>query len=235
MVGPDYLRYTKIPLNNGSGAIPALGFGTLIPDPITTKHATKAALEAGFRQLDTAERYRTEKEVGEAMREVFEAGTIKRQDVFIATKLWNNNHRPERVAPAFDAAITLRRSSAIYMLKNLLPLFLLVLVVFSTLFFPETMFRERVTIPVTSILASAVLLVAVNSQIGDVGYTVVVEEMFYIFFVLCLMTILAGYRHEKLRDAGRKRVAVVLDHVAQVIYAGTVLAVIVVLYRRYAV
>src|SRR6266850_1745190 len=135
----------------------------------------------------------------------------------------------------FDAAIMLRRSSAIYMLKNLLPLFLLVLVVFATLFFPETMFRERVTIPVTSILASAVLLVAVNSQIGDVGYTVVVEEMFYIFFVLCLMTILAGYRHEKLRDAGRKRVAVVLDHVAQVIYAGTVLLVIVVLYRRYAV
>ena len=135
----------------------------------------------------------------------------------------------------FDAAIMLRRSSGIYMLKNLLPLFLLVLVVFATLSFPETMFRERVTIPVTSILASAVLLVAVNSQIGDVGYTVVVEEMFYIFFVLCLMTILAGYRHEKLRDAGRKRVAVVLDHVAQVIYAGTVLAVIVVLYRRYAV
>jgi branched-chain amino acid transport system substrate-binding protein len=134
----------------------------------------------------------------------------------------------------FDAAIMLRRSSAIYMLKNLLPLVLLVLVVFATLFFPETMFRERVTIPVTSILASAVLLVAVNSQIGDVGYTVVVEEMFYIFFVLCLMTILAGYRHEKLRDAGRKRVAVVLDHVAQVIYAGTVLAIIVVLYRRYA-
>src|SRR5262249_61204685 len=98
-----------------------------------------------------------------------------------------------------------------------------------------TMFRERVTIPVTSILASAVLLVAVNSQIGDVGYTVVVEEMFYIFFVLCLMTILAGYSHEKLRDAGRKRVAVVLDRAAQVIYTGTVLAVIVLLYRRYSV
>ena len=135
----------------------------------------------------------------------------------------------------FDAAIMLRRSSAIYMLKNLLPLFLLVLVVFATLFFPETMFRERVTIPVTSILASAVLLLSVDNQLGDVGYTVVVEEMFYIFFVLCLMTILAGYSHEKLREAGRKRVAVVLDHATQVIYAGTVLAVIVVLYRRYAV
>jgi diketogulonate reductase-like aldo/keto reductase len=39
------------------------------------------------------------------MREVFEAGKIKREDVFIATKLWNNNHRPERVAPAFEASL----------------------------------------------------------------------------------------------------------------------------------
>ena len=49
MAPPDNLRYTKMSLNNGSGAIPALGFGTLIPDPVATKNATKAALEAGFR------------------------------------------------------------------------------------------------------------------------------------------------------------------------------------------
>ncbi len=105
MADPDDLRYTTIPLNNGSGAIPALGFGTLIPDPVATKNATKAALEAGFRQLDTSERYRTEKEVGEAMQKVFKAGKIKREDVFVATKLWNNNHRPERVKPAFEASL----------------------------------------------------------------------------------------------------------------------------------
>src|SRR3954453_17703346 len=105
MVEADNLRYTTLPLNSGSGAIPALGFGTLIPDPIATKNATKAALEAGFRGLDTAERYRTEKEVGEAMQEVFKAGKIKRGDVFIATKLWNTNHRPERVKPAFETSL----------------------------------------------------------------------------------------------------------------------------------
>jgi len=101
----DNLRYTKIPLTNGSGEIPALGFGTLIPDPIATKKATTAALEAGFRQFDSAERYRNEKEVGEAMQEVFKEGKIKREEVFIATKLWNNNHRPERVKPAFEASL----------------------------------------------------------------------------------------------------------------------------------
>jgi diketogulonate reductase-like aldo/keto reductase len=105
MVEPDNLRFTKIPLNIGSGAIPALGFGTLIPDPVATKTATKAALEAGFRQLDASERYRNEKEVGDAMQEVFKAGKIKRADVFVATKLWNNNHRPERVKPAFEASL----------------------------------------------------------------------------------------------------------------------------------
>jgi len=105
MVESDNLRYTKMALNNGSGAIPALGFGTLIPDPVATRTATKAALETGFRQLDASERYRNEKEVGEAMQEVFNAGKIKREEVFIATKVWNNNHRPERVKPAFEASL----------------------------------------------------------------------------------------------------------------------------------
>src|ERR1700689_1785648 len=102
---PDNLRDTKFLLGSGSGAIPALGFGTLIPDPVATKNATKAALEAGFRRLEASERYRNEKEVGESIQEVFKAGKIKREDVFIATKLWNSNHRPERVKPAFERSL----------------------------------------------------------------------------------------------------------------------------------
>jgi diketogulonate reductase-like aldo/keto reductase len=105
MLNVDELRYTKIALNHGSGAIPALGFGTLIPDPVATRNATKAALEAGFRLLDTAERYQNEKVVGDAMREVFTNGKIKREDVFVVTKLWNTNHRPERVKPAVEASL----------------------------------------------------------------------------------------------------------------------------------
>lgn len=104
MATPDTLRYTKIPLTHGSGAIPAVGFGTLIPDPVATTRATKAALEAGFRHLDCAERYRNEEAVGDAMLAAFKAGTARREDVFVTTKLWNSNHRPERVRPAFDAS-----------------------------------------------------------------------------------------------------------------------------------
>jgi diketogulonate reductase-like aldo/keto reductase len=104
MTTTDTLRYTRIPLNNGSGAIPAVGFGTLIPDPAATRAATKTALEAGFRHLDGAERYRNEEAVGAAMQDVFQAGTIRREDVFVTTKLWNTNHRPERVKAAFDGS-----------------------------------------------------------------------------------------------------------------------------------
>lgn len=104
MVTRDTLRDTKIPLLDGSGAMPALGFGTLIPDPIATKQATKTALEVGFRHFDCSERYRNEEAVGDAMRDVFETGLIRRKDAFITTKLWNNNHRPERVRHAFEAS-----------------------------------------------------------------------------------------------------------------------------------
>ena len=104
MTTNDAIRYTKIPLAHGSGALPAVGFGTLIPDPLVTRQAVKTALEVGFRHFDCAERYRNEQAVGEAMQEVFKVGAIKREDVFVTTKLWNTNHRPERVRPAFDAS-----------------------------------------------------------------------------------------------------------------------------------
>jgi diketogulonate reductase-like aldo/keto reductase len=101
----DTLRYTRIPLTHGSGAIPAVGFGTLIPDPLVTKQATTTALEVGFRHLDCAERYRNEEAVGDALREALRAGTLRREDVFVTTKLWNTNHRPERVRAAFDGSL----------------------------------------------------------------------------------------------------------------------------------
>src|SRR3954469_3669326 len=105
MIPQARLRDRRIPLAHGSGAIPAVGFGTLIPDPAATRQATKTALEVGFRSFDCAERYRNEDAVGAAMGEVFELGVITRSEVFVATKLWNTNHRPERVKPAFEASL----------------------------------------------------------------------------------------------------------------------------------
>ena len=99
------LRMTRISLKNGAGRMPALGFGTLIPDPAVTITATTAALEAGFRHFDCAERYSNEREVGQALQAGLAAANIAREDVFVTTKLWNSNHRPERVEPAFHASL----------------------------------------------------------------------------------------------------------------------------------
>lgn len=98
-------RQTTLPLNNGIGHMPALGFGTLIPDRIETITATRDALKSGFRHFDCAERYRNEREVGEALSFGMAAGGIDRKDIFVTTKLWNTNHRPERVTPAFEGSL----------------------------------------------------------------------------------------------------------------------------------
>jgi alcohol dehydrogenase (NADP+) len=105
MIESSDFRTVRVPLSHGAGQMPALGLGTLIPDAAVTISATRAALEAGFRHFDCAERYRNEREVGEALQAGMAAGGIAREDLFVTTKLWNSNHRPERVEPAFQASL----------------------------------------------------------------------------------------------------------------------------------
>ncbi|MEE6135332.1 aldo/keto reductase [Mycobacterium sp. 050128] len=100
----EKLYQHKLALNNG-GQIPALGFGTSLSDRGQTHNAVKTAVEVGFRHLDAAERYRNEAEVGAALKELFAQGTVRREELFVTTKLWNNNHRPERVRPALQASL----------------------------------------------------------------------------------------------------------------------------------
>jgi alcohol dehydrogenase (NADP+) len=105
MIKSSDLPLTRMPLNYGGGYMPALGFGTLIPDTALTRTATIDALDAGFRHFDCAERYRNEQEVGEALQVGLAAVGIAREDIFVTTKLWNTNHRPQRVEPAFEASL----------------------------------------------------------------------------------------------------------------------------------
>src|SRR5215470_12793729 len=102
----DALRDTKFSLVNGAGEMPAVGFGTSFTgkDPSVTTQAVIDALKVGFRHIDCAERYRNEEMVGDAIQEVLKEGKVRREDIFVTTKLWNNNHRPERVRPAFEAS-----------------------------------------------------------------------------------------------------------------------------------
>jgi alcohol dehydrogenase (NADP+) len=105
MIESSDFRSMRLQLSGGAGKMPALGFGTLIPDAAVTISATKDALAAGFRHFDCAERYRNEREVAEALKAGVAAGEIAREDLFVTTKLWNSNHRPERVGPAFAGSL----------------------------------------------------------------------------------------------------------------------------------
>lgn len=58
-------------------------------------------MQAGYRHIDTARIYGTEPAIGKAIRE----SKIPREELFITTKLWNNSHAPEDVAPALDASL----------------------------------------------------------------------------------------------------------------------------------
>ena len=105
MIESSDFRIRKMALSHGAGHMPVLGFGTLVLDVAATISATTNALEAGFRHIDCAERYRNEREVGEALQAGLAAEGIAREDIFVTTKLWNTNHRPERVEPAFEASL----------------------------------------------------------------------------------------------------------------------------------
>ncbi|TGZ76233.1 Aldo/keto reductase [Ascodesmis nigricans] len=87
-------------LNNGV-KIPALGFGTFASEgnPGETYRAAKCALDTGYRHLDCAWFYQNEDEVGDAIRDFLKEqnGKVKREDLFICTKVWNHLHEPDEV------------------------------------------------------------------------------------------------------------------------------------------
>jgi 2,5-diketo-D-gluconate reductase A len=88
-------------LNDGR-TIPQLGFGVFQIDPAETADAVAAALDVGYRHIDTAEMYRNERGVGEAVRE----SGLDRADVYVTSKLNNGFHRPDDARRAFEQTLT---------------------------------------------------------------------------------------------------------------------------------
>jgi 2,5-diketo-D-gluconate reductase A len=92
---------STVRLNDGR-RIPQLGFGVFQVDPARTAEAVGTALEVGYRHIDTAEMYRNERGVGEAVR----ASGIDRGEVFITSKLNNRYHRPDDARRAFERTLS---------------------------------------------------------------------------------------------------------------------------------
>ena len=84
-----------------SGAkMPALGFGTWQAPPGLVAKSVDVAIASGMRHIDCAAVYGNEAEIGAKFTEIFKAGAVKREDLFITSKLWNNAHHPEDVEAA---------------------------------------------------------------------------------------------------------------------------------------
>uniref|UniRef100_A0AC34RH19 NADP-dependent oxidoreductase domain-containing protein n=1 Tax=Panagrolaimus sp. JU765 TaxID=591449 RepID=A0AC34RH19_9BILA len=95
----------KIPtvkMTNGL-ELPLFGYGTWqAQDEQQLKTALKVALESGYRLIDTAYAYGNEQIIGEVLQEFYKSGKLKREDVFITTKLPPFNHHPENVPKSVD-------------------------------------------------------------------------------------------------------------------------------------
>uniref|UniRef100_A0A1B0B5J9 NADP-dependent oxidoreductase domain-containing protein n=1 Tax=Glossina palpalis gambiensis TaxID=67801 RepID=A0A1B0B5J9_9MUSC len=89
-----------VKLNSGY-EMPVLGLGTYQSKGEEAEMAVKHAIDVGYRHIDTAYFYENEAEVGKAIKEKICAGVVKREDIFLVTKLWNIHHEPQRVKGAF--------------------------------------------------------------------------------------------------------------------------------------
>ncbi|XP_076795509.1 estradiol 17 beta-dehydrogenase 5 isoform X2 [Arvicanthis niloticus] len=88
--------------------IPILGFGTYAPEEVPKSKATEAtkiAIDAGFRHIDSAAMYQNETEVGLAIRSKIADGTVKREDIFYTSKVWSTFHRPELVQVCLEQSL----------------------------------------------------------------------------------------------------------------------------------
>ena len=91
-------------LNSGQ-AMPVIGLGTWQAPAGQVGAAVKAALEGGYRHIDCAAIYGNEAEIGAVFAEAFSSGLVKREDLFVTSKLWNSEHAPDNVRPALELTL----------------------------------------------------------------------------------------------------------------------------------
>lgn len=98
------LTHKKYLLNTGNH-IPSFGLGTWLAKGKDVYCAVREAINCGYRLIDCAARYGNEQDIGRALRDAFKNGDVKREDLFVSSKLWNDSHSPEDVLPAIESSI----------------------------------------------------------------------------------------------------------------------------------
>jgi len=133
----------------------------------------------------------------------------------------------------FTADITIERDLRSFLIKNLLPLALLAVVTYVSLFFPVEDTATRVSFGITGILTAAVLMSDVTKSLPEVGYTVAIEWIFYAFIFLSALLILVGIVGQRLHRERRLTTLSHLNVAARVIYPLFIVLVAVVYWRRF--
>ncbi|MGA8760866.1 MAG: hypothetical protein WB611_31965 [Stellaceae bacterium] len=123
-----------------------------------------------------------------------------------------------RELSGFNFTVEMRRRILATLAKTLLPLGLMALIMYASLYFPVALVKEKVTVAITGALSGAVLLSSINSQLGNVGYVMAVEYGFYAFFTLCLTCIIAVLLAERLRVAGRQQTAATVERSGRYVF-----------------
>jgi hypothetical protein len=135
-----------------------------------------------------------------------------------------------RELSGFALLVDVHRRVVATLAKTLLPLGVMALIMFASLYFPPALVKEKVTVAITGALSGAVLLTSINSQLGSIGYIIAVEYGFYVFFGLCLLCIVAVLAAERFRAAGRPATAVAVERTGRYLYlfvmGGTLLAAV---------
>ena len=88
--------------------MPAIGMGTFGSDHVTPAEvgqAVRTALELGYRHIDCAAVYGNEQQIGEVIARAISDGLVKREDLWITSKLWNDKHAEADVIPAFEESL----------------------------------------------------------------------------------------------------------------------------------
>ncbi|OSX61644.1 hypothetical protein POSPLADRAFT_1040134 [Postia placenta MAD-698-R-SB12] len=91
-------------LNTGA-QIPQIGLGTWLSEPNEVENAVEIAVRHGYRHLDLAMIYQNQDEVGRALKKVIPS-VVKREELFITSKLWNSSHKPELVEKELDETLS---------------------------------------------------------------------------------------------------------------------------------
>ena len=86
-------------------SIPSIGFGTWQIPPFSTAKCVRNAVKAGYRNFDTAEGYMNEKGLGDGLRQVMEETGVKREELFVSTKVWNSHRGYDKTMQAFEASM----------------------------------------------------------------------------------------------------------------------------------